>query len=118
MPYVICFKTNECEKMFVTRTVFEHLNAGIVHGERVAIVGPNGVGETTLLKVLTGEIQPDEGSVSWDKTIERIGLLTQTAVFAEGETIWEYVQRAWIGLLALEEELREIEVLLARADIS
>jgi ATP-binding cassette subfamily F protein 3 len=108
------------KKTFVTRTVFEQVNAGILHGEKVALVGSNGVGKTTLLGVLTGALEPDEGAVLWDRSIDRarVGLLTQQAVFADGETIWEFVRRARVGLLSLEAQLREIEVLLAGPDIS
>ncbi|KEO82022.1 ribosomal protection-like ABC-F family protein [Tumebacillus flagellatus] len=116
MSFVL--KLNDVKKGFGTRTIFEGISAGIVHGEKVALVGPNGVGKTTLLKLLTGAEQPDEGVIVWDKTIERVGLLTQTVEYAEGETIWDYVRRARAGLMTLEAELQRLEVLLGGSTIS
>lgn len=50
------------------RLLFEKATAGIPAGHKVGIVGRNGTGKTTLLRMLTGEIAPDDGSISWPKT--------------------------------------------------
>ncbi|HEY4440895.1 MAG TPA: ABC-F family ATP-binding cassette domain-containing protein [Candidatus Elarobacter sp.] len=47
------------------RTLFAKVNANFVRGDRVAIVGPNGAGKSTFLRILTGELQPDTGSVRY-----------------------------------------------------
>ena len=47
------------------RNVINKLNVHIAAGDRVAIIGENGVGKTTLLKLLVGELQPGQGSVKW-----------------------------------------------------
>lgn len=109
------FKTVQVKKSFQTRLVFEQLSAEIAHGEKVALVGPNGVGKTTLLQIITGALPADEGAVVWNPDIsrERIGLLTQQAVFAEGETVWEFVRRARSTLIELEQGMRNIEERLA-----
>ena len=117
---MFALKLNEIKKMYSTRTVFENVTAGIESGEKIAIVGPNGVGKSTLLKILTGELRPESGTVVWDKGIsaERIGLMTQQAVWEPNETVQEYVRRARAGLLSVEREMREIEVLLSGDVIS
>ncbi|KAK0338823.1 hypothetical protein LTR94_037022, partial [Friedmanniomyces endolithicus] len=48
-------------KAFGDRTIFKNLTTRIIRGDRLAIVGPNGAGKTTLVKVLLGELAPDEG---------------------------------------------------------
>lgn len=113
-------KMIDLKKTFVTHTVFENVNAGVAFGERVGLVGANGVGKSTLLQLLTGELQPDSGSVVWDKAMsaERVGLLTQTAEFTTGETVRDYVRRAKPRLLTIEQELRGIEARLQEADTS
>jgi ATP-binding cassette subfamily F protein 3 len=58
------------------RTLFANLSARFARGERVAIVGPNGAGKSTFLRVLTGELQPDRGSV-------RYGTGLRTASYAQ-----------------------------------
>jgi ATP-binding cassette subfamily F protein uup len=50
-------------KRFGERAIFADFNTRILRGERVGIVGPNGAGKTTLVKLLLGEIEPDEGRV-------------------------------------------------------
>ncbi|TCP52425.1 ATP-binding cassette subfamily F protein 3 [Tumebacillus sp. BK434] len=116
---MLVVKINDLKKMFVTRTVFEQLDAAIAWGEKVAIVGPNGVGKTTLLKMLTGEETPDDGAVVWDPQLDRqrVGLLTQQIQLRDGETVREYVRGARPELLAVEREMRQIETRMSK-DIS
>jgi len=105
------------KKTFVTQTVFENINAGVAFGEKIGLVGANGVGKSTLLKLLTGELQPDEGTVVWDKGLssDRVGLLTQTTVFKPEETVRDHVRRSKMKLLMIEHELRLIESRLMEA---
>jgi ATP-binding cassette subfamily F protein uup len=63
-------------KTYNDRWLFKDVSLGISMGEKLALVGNNGVGKSTLLKILTGEIQPDAGSVSIREGI-RLGYLTQ-----------------------------------------
>lgn len=63
-------------KTFNDRWLFKDISLGISQGEKFALVGNNGVGKSTLLKILTGEIQPDNGKVSIRQGI-RLGFLTQ-----------------------------------------
>ena len=63
-------------KTFNDRWLFKDVTLGISQGEKFAFVGNNGVGKSTLLKILTGEIQPDGGKVSLRQGI-RLGYLTQ-----------------------------------------
>lgn len=63
-------------KTFSDRWLFKDISIGISQGEKFALVGNNGVGKSTLLKILTGEIKPDGGKVSIREGI-RAGFLTQ-----------------------------------------
>ena len=63
-------------KTFNDRWLFKDISLGISQGEKFALVGNNGVGKSTLLKILTGELQPDIGKVSVRSGI-RLGFLTQ-----------------------------------------
>ncbi len=63
-------------KTYNDRWLFKDVSLGISQGEKLALVGNNGVGKSTLLKILTGEVQPDIGKVSIRNGI-RLGFLTQ-----------------------------------------
>ncbi len=60
------------------RILFDKATAAVPDGHKVGIVGRNGTGKTTLLRMLTGEIAPDDGSLSWPKTA-RMGGIAQEA---------------------------------------
>lgn len=58
-------------KSFGSHTVLRSLNRSIHNGDRIAIIGKNGTGKTTLLKVLAGELTPDTGHLHWGTGVER-----------------------------------------------
>lgn len=84
-----------CEKVrveFPTKTVFEDVSLGVDDGSRVGIVGRNGDGKSTLLRVLAGVLELDAGRVLRSGNV-RVGLLGQTDDLADTDT----VERAVVG---------------------
>ena len=63
-------------------------------GERAALVGPNGCGKTTLLRIIAGLEPPDAGRVRFDPPGLRVGYLAQALIFEEGETVSAVLARA------------------------
>jgi ATP-binding cassette subfamily F protein uup len=59
-------------KCFGERTIIRDFSLRITRGDRIGVVGANGTGKTTLLKLLTGELEPDEGTIRRAKTLEGI----------------------------------------------
>ena len=57
-------------KSFGDRTLFKNVNLTLRAGDRVALLGPNGIGKSTLLKCLMGEETPDTGSVRWGANVD------------------------------------------------
>ena len=66
-------------------------------GERVGLLGPNGCGKTTLLKILTGELDQDEGEVVIAPG-KRMGLISQIPVYPAGYTVEDVLDTAFAPL--------------------
>ncbi|HIS39417.1 MAG TPA: ABC-F family ATP-binding cassette domain-containing protein [Candidatus Aphodovivens avistercoris] len=78
-----------CEKVrvdFPTKTVFDNVSLGIDEGDRIGIVGRNGDGKSTLLGLLSGVLDPDEGRVVRNRSV-RVGLLGQTDQLDDADTV-------------------------------
>ncbi|MFO8025310.1 ABC-F family ATPase [Thiohalophilus sp.] len=74
--YRNALEVNDLGKGFDGETLFENLNLLIEVGERIAIIGPNGIGKTTLLRTLVNDLEPDGGTVKWSENIN-IGYYAQ-----------------------------------------
>ena len=64
-------------------------------GERVGLLGRNGAGKSTLFRILTGELDPDEGEVVLSKG-SRVGLISQIPVYPAGYTVEDEIGRAHV----------------------
>ena len=74
----------ELKKSFDGRPLFDHVNLEVVGGERIALLGDNGTGKSTLLKILLGEEEPDSGKLRMGPTV-KVGYLPQIIHFDRPE---------------------------------
>ncbi len=91
-------------KSYTERMLFDKVTLGINEGDKIGVIGINGTGKSTLLKIIAGLEEPDSGTVTRGKRI-RIGYLPQTPVFDNKLTI---LQNVVLGQKA-EEEYRNLE---------
>lgn len=96
--------TSLISKSFGPNDIFEEISLSIPRNARIAIVGPNGVGKTTLLRILVGLDFPDEGSVSKAKGLT-IGYLPQEATLVSDGTLWSQCLKVFSDLLEMKSEL-------------
>ena len=77
--------------------VLKNVNFSVEAGERVAVIGANGVGKTTLMRLLAGDLKPTSGTVSYVENAE-VGYMPQdpTAEFASGESLFDWMSQ-WTG---------------------
>ena len=87
--------------------IFSGLNFTIEHGSRLALVGPNGVGKTTLLRILIGEDSPSEGRVTRAKRL-RVGYLPQSKDFYSDGTVWDVCLAVFAEVQKQGEELARL----------
>jgi ATP-binding cassette subfamily F protein uup len=74
-------------KRFGARPIIKNFTLRIQRGDRIGVVGANGTGKTTLLRLLTGELAPDEGSVTLAKTLHGVMIDQQRSLLAGDKTV-------------------------------
>ncbi|MDP6422822.1 MAG: ABC-F family ATP-binding cassette domain-containing protein [SAR202 cluster bacterium] len=84
--------------------VFSGIDLDVHEQARIGIVGPNGGGKTSLLRVLTGELDPDGGRVTRPQSL-RIGHVSQIPDAARDGTLHDEIMTAFDGLLELEQQI-------------
>ena len=100
--------TNLTKFFVIGENLLQDLTFEIQEGERVAILGRNGCGKTTLLRILTREIDYDEGEVYVNPN-KRIGLISQIPVFPEGYTVEDVLRSAYADLQQVQKQMRRLE---------
>ncbi len=91
--------------------LFEEVTFRMGAGDRVGLVGKNGAGKSTMLKILARDFQPDSGSIATEKEV-RIGFLRQDIDFEQGRTVLEEAYQAFTEIKEVERKLEEINHLL------
>ena len=100
-------------KFFVIgENLLEGLSFEIQEGECVAILGRNGCGKTTLFKILTGEMDYDDGEVYVNPN-KRIGLISQIPKFPEGFTVEDVLRSAYDELIRVKKKMEALEKAMA-----
>ncbi|WP_213522582.1 ABC-F family ATP-binding cassette domain-containing protein [Paenibacillus sp. J31TS4] len=92
---------------FGDRVLFKNVSFRLLAGEHVGLVGANGVGKSTLMNILTGQLLKDQGKVEWTPRI-RYGYLDQHSKLTAGQTIRDVLRSAFLPLFEREKELMAI----------
>ena len=95
-------------KSFGSQDLFENLNVLIKRGERVALIGPNGVGKTTLFRVLQGTESLDSGDVFWRSNVRK-GFLDQIHIGEEEVTVQQFFNEIFEDVFILQRRLNALE---------
>ena len=97
----------DLSQSFIDKTLYEDANFVLNKEDHMGVTGQNGVGKSTLIKILTGEILPDDGQVTWQNKID-VGYLDQYAKLAPGVTIRGFLRTAFDQLFQKEKELNDL----------
>ncbi len=105
---MILMSVQNVKKSFGLHDVLRDVTFSLQTGEKMGLVGVNGCGKTTLMKMLTGEISPDEGTIHKNKDL-RIGYLAQVNDIDPSDTVWGALLRVFEPVIALKRRLVELE---------
>ena len=95
-------------KSFGAEDLFAHVSFSVAKGARLALVGPNGIGKTTLLRILIGQEDPSSGTVTRARNL-RIGYLPQEADFELTGSLWDVCLEPFAELIRIQSELEKLE---------
>ncbi|MBR7020879.1 MAG: ABC-F family ATP-binding cassette domain-containing protein [Lachnospiraceae bacterium] len=100
---------------FGDRALFRDVTFRLLAGEHIGLVGANGEGKSTFFNIITGDLMPDEGTITWAKNV-RVGYLDQHTVLKPGMTIRDVLASAFSRLYESEKEINVICEKMADAD--
>jgi len=116
----LALEVKNLSKSYDELTVFKDLNFMLEAGEKLAVLGPNGIGKTTLLKALVGDIEVNSGKVKWSENTD-IGYYAQDHAheFAENLTLLDWMSQ-WKASTDDEQVVRGIlgKMLFSQKDIN
>ena len=105
MPLLSAFNLT---KSFGPDDIFTGISFSVPHRARIGLVGANGVGKTTLLRILVGQEEATNGSVQTARGA-RVGYLPQEAVLEGSHPLWEECLRPFAELVTRQAELAQLE---------
>ena len=111
---MIILSAQNIAKSFGVNAVLRDVSLTVQQGDRIGLVGVNGCGKSTLMRILAGLDAQDGGEISLIRGT-RIGYLAQQNMVTSGETVWNELQKVYEPVFAMEAKLRELEDEMAHA---
>lgn len=105
---MIALSCTNIKKEYGTDVVLDDISFSVNEGDKVALIGANGVGKSTLFKILTGELERDSGDFYIDRN-STVGYLSQNLGLSSDETVWDEVIKVFQPLLDMEDKLKKLE---------
>ncbi len=96
--------------------ILDHVSFDLNRGERAGLIGPNGCGKTTLLKIIAGVLPADQGTVSCSPSSVRVGYLPQALEFGPDDTVGDVLHAAGNERLAVEDRLAQLAEAITTAE--
>lgn len=112
---MILISVQELQKSFGVHEVLHSVTFSLQKGEKMGLVGVNGCGKTTLMRMIAGEMQPDGGTIHRNKDL-RVGYLAQLDDIPLTDTVWGALLKVFEPIRVMERRMAEIEKLLESAD--
>ncbi|MCD6494866.1 ABC-F family ATP-binding cassette domain-containing protein, partial [Candidatus Bipolaricaulota bacterium] len=111
-PIMSLLQIDKLTKSFGAQELFAPFSAAVASGEKIALVGDNGVGKSTLLSIIAGTEEPSGGTIHRSRDL-RVGYLPQLARLEQETTLAEAMRLPFADLINMERELRVLEEKMA-----
>ena len=111
---MIILSAQHIAKSFGVNAVLRDVSLTVQQGDRIGLVGVNGCGKSTLMRILAGLDAQDGGEISLVRGL-RVGYLAQQNMVTSSETVWNELQKVYEQVFAMEKKLRELEDEMAHA---
>ncbi|WP_179396216.1 ABC-F family ATP-binding cassette domain-containing protein [Lacticaseibacillus absianus] len=92
---------------FLDKQLYQDASFQVNQADHLGVVGQNGVGKSTLIKILTGALEPDDGKIVWQRHLH-VGYLDQYVNLQPGQTVGEFLHTAFASLYAKEAKMNQI----------
>lgn len=112
---MIDLNINHIKKVFGAETIFEDITFDVKSGDRIGLIGPNGCGKTTVLKIIYGLEHVQEGNVSFRKGL-KVGYLDQIPSYETGILVEDILNMAFEEVFRIKKKLDEVSLLLGTTD--
>ncbi|RLA77856.1 MAG: ABC transporter ATP-binding protein [Epsilonproteobacteria bacterium] len=99
-------------KQYDIKVILKNINFTLQEKQRVAIIGQNGQGKSTLMKIIIGEEEADSGEIAIDKKL-KIEMLDQQPKFKSGQTVRDAIEEQLVELKSAQKEYNEVSLLLS-----
>jgi ATP-binding cassette subfamily F protein uup len=99
-------------KQYDIKVILKDINFTLQEKQRIAIIGQNGQGKSTFMKILTKAVEPDSGEIAIDKSL-KIEMLEQQPKFHSGQTVRDAIEEQLVELKSAQNEYETISLLLA-----
>ena len=104
---MILLNGSNIKKMFLDETLFDSVSFNVDSNDKIGFIGVNGAGKSTLFKIITGDMDYDEGEIFKNKGL-RVGYLDQYSVNGSEKSIWEETLTVFADVIEMENQLDEI----------
>ncbi|MGX7394160.1 ribosomal protection-like ABC-F family protein [Carnobacterium mobile] len=109
---MIVFSMQQVTQQYGAQTIFEKMSLEIQEKTRIGLIGRNGEGKTTLLKLIANSEQPSEGRISWRKGLT-VGLLEQSPQLTEEKEVYAALYDSFEELKQMKKRMNQLEISMA-----